>query len=331
MAKGNMFLGMSRGSVGDVTFYRSNRQQIARARNRNPRNPKSNRQLYQRAVFATVIRAYQAGKAIFDHAFQGLSVGAENQREFMSLNLRMLRSLVSADLAEPRSSGDALSRVVAPGIMYPVANPYIISRGSYSQQFFEWNESVGGFNVPAASTIGEGETVSNYAIRLGLIPGDIYTLVFFAEGQQEVYQTPNTSSLYAAQMACDFGWVRMIVNDTVLGSSAIMEQLSNVFHIESGGSNFSFRNIAEIVGAVDTGDVLSFETLVSGLPGMMSVGSMGMIRSRLDQDLRSDTVMHCVYGGDQTAFGLTPEYIIPAWSAATELGNSDLILEGGEV
>lgn len=31
MAKGNMLLGMSRGSVGDVTFYRSGGSQRARA------------------------------------------------------------------------------------------------------------------------------------------------------------------------------------------------------------------------------------------------------------------------------------------------------------
>ena len=42
MAKGNMLMGYSRGSVGDVTFARIKGQQIARARNRNPKNPKTN-------------------------------------------------------------------------------------------------------------------------------------------------------------------------------------------------------------------------------------------------------------------------------------------------
>ena len=49
MAKGNLFLGMGRGSVGDVTFYRADGQQLSRARNRKPRNPKTNAQLIQRA------------------------------------------------------------------------------------------------------------------------------------------------------------------------------------------------------------------------------------------------------------------------------------------
>lgn len=50
MAKGNMLLGMSRGSVGDVTFYRSGGSQRARARNRKPANPMTVRQQTQREV-----------------------------------------------------------------------------------------------------------------------------------------------------------------------------------------------------------------------------------------------------------------------------------------
>ena len=41
MAKGNMLLGFSRGSVGDLTFYRRNSQQVTRARARVVKNPKT--------------------------------------------------------------------------------------------------------------------------------------------------------------------------------------------------------------------------------------------------------------------------------------------------
>ena len=91
MAKGNLFQGMGRGKVGDVVFSRLNGQQIARVRNRNPKNPRTNAQLYQRAIMATVMQAYSAGIAIFDHSFQGKEVGAQNQRRFMALNAKLLR------------------------------------------------------------------------------------------------------------------------------------------------------------------------------------------------------------------------------------------------
>lgn len=75
MAKGNMFLGMARGKVGDVVFYRADGQQLSRVRNRNPRNPRTNAQLFQRAIMATVVQAYAAGKELFDHSFQGFQSG----------------------------------------------------------------------------------------------------------------------------------------------------------------------------------------------------------------------------------------------------------------
>ena len=86
MAKGNMLQGMARGKVGDVVFSRLGGEQIARVRNRHPKNPRTNAQLYQRAIMATVMQAYSAGKVIFDHAFQGREIGAGIQRRFMALN-----------------------------------------------------------------------------------------------------------------------------------------------------------------------------------------------------------------------------------------------------
>ena len=74
MAKGNLFQGMGRGKVGDVVFSRLNGEQISRVRNRHPKNPRSNSQLFQRAIMATVMQAYSAGKAIFDHSFEGYAV-----------------------------------------------------------------------------------------------------------------------------------------------------------------------------------------------------------------------------------------------------------------
>ena len=42
-------------------FSRLNGQQVSRVRNRNPKNPRTNAQLYQRAIMATVMQAYSAG------------------------------------------------------------------------------------------------------------------------------------------------------------------------------------------------------------------------------------------------------------------------------
>ena len=142
MAKGNMFLGMARGKVGDVVFYRADGQQLSRVRNRNPRNPRSDAQLFQRAIMATTVQAYTAGKAIFDHSFQGYSVGAQNQREFLKRNAKMLRELIATDINTPIATNQQKARVVAPGVSMPVPNAYVISRGTYDQSLFSYEDKL---------------------------------------------------------------------------------------------------------------------------------------------------------------------------------------------
>lgn len=95
MAKGNMFLGMSRGSVGDVTFYRNHGQQVARVRNRKPMNPKTEAQVIQRMILATASKAYSRMKGIVDHSFQGVQYGGVSQSYFLKRAMDDIRTWVS--------------------------------------------------------------------------------------------------------------------------------------------------------------------------------------------------------------------------------------------
>ena len=90
-----MFLGMSRGSVGDVTFYRNRGNQVARARNRQPANPKTEAQVIQRMILATASRAYSRMKGIVDHSFQGVQYGGVSQSYFLKRAMDDLRTWVS--------------------------------------------------------------------------------------------------------------------------------------------------------------------------------------------------------------------------------------------
>ena len=328
MARGNIFLGMGRGSIGDVTFYRADGQQLSRVRNRRPKNPKSQAQLYQRAIMATVIKAYQAGKEIFDHSFQGYSVGAQNQRQFMSLNTKMLRQLVATDINTPLSTNDQKARVVAPGANTPVANPFIISRGSYQQSIFTWVEDGHCFIAPQNLS---NEKVSEYAQRVNLIAGDIYTFVAFVEREDVAYQSPRYDDVLASLNYCEFGWVRCIVKSGLSDNSDTIETLGQVFDFQSSGGNFDTTKSE--FGSLAIGDEISIVQLVGpDMSGYLETGAIGVIRSRLDMDLRSDSEMHVDYGTDaESMYGITSAYILDEWAAGTtSVGNSELILEGGD-
>ena len=95
MAKGNMFLGMSRGSVGEVTFYRNRGNQVARARNRAPMNPKTEAQTIQRMILATASKAYSRMKGLVDHSFQGVQYGGVSQSYFLKRAMDDIRAWVA--------------------------------------------------------------------------------------------------------------------------------------------------------------------------------------------------------------------------------------------
>lgn len=328
MAKGNLFQGMARGKVGDVVFSRLNGQQISRVRNRAPKNPRTEKQLWQRAVMATIMQAYAAGKEIFDHAYQGYSVGANCQREFMRLNTRALRSKFAAEVGDTEKiAEETVARAIAPGIKTSVPNEYIISSGSYDQALFTLNKTETQGIVTAAeyvlpNNVGE-ETLAQYAVRNGIFAGDIYTfVVFLSDPQDELFRTYGIESIsYDTVFRTGFYFVRMIAKD-VSGSATAAggAKMGDLFDFESN-TNPSFIS-----------DPMSDPIDVAALVGDPSVASnhfsIGLIRSRRDLDLRSNTTMIAVNADDG---GLWHGAVLDAWKKGTEpLGNSTLILEGGD-
>lgn len=133
MAKDNLFLGTARGSVGDVTFSRLNGVQVARVRNRSPRNPQSPAQMVQRIIMSTVGKAYSFMSEICNHSFEGFETGQSSQRKFMEVNVGLLRDKVAEVLAYP------VEEVVRSSEAYnfsfkndyaPVLNGFMLSAGS---------------------------------------------------------------------------------------------------------------------------------------------------------------------------------------------------------
>ncbi len=96
MASGNLLLGYGRRSIGDVTFYRSGGQQRSRARNRNPRNPRTEKQAIQRMILATASKMAAAYTPIVNHSWEGVEVGQPSVQRFRSLAMKSLRSAAAA-------------------------------------------------------------------------------------------------------------------------------------------------------------------------------------------------------------------------------------------
>ena len=182
MSKGNLFLGFARKSVGDVTFYRARGEQITRARNRNPKNPRTPLQLCQRVLMRTASQAYSLFQPIADHSFQGLETGTPNQSRFMQLNVQAMREqlVVAGDYDNPdllpMSEETNFSGKLTPGA---VIRPYIIAEGSLQPITvgFLATEINVVFQQTAASAV-SAMSYNDVAYALGVQPGDQLTFVW---------------------------------------------------------------------------------------------------------------------------------------------------------
>lgn len=341
MAKGNLFNGLAHGSVGDVVFTRQNGEQISKMRNRRPRNPRSPGQLVQRAIMSTVWLAYKAGKDIFDHSFEHRSVGGATMNEFVSMNTKILRALVAEGKnIVPTSSNtvpDVRARLVAPGSVYPVAfDGMIVSSGTYQQTFFQvipahmdgGEEDYLSFLVPAE--LNATETCREYAERLGLVRGDLYTLLGFYQPRELPQYLDGFDDGFThmgLQIQESFFAIRLRVRD---------DFVKNGTRVARGSRLGDLFTVDFIRGPQTTADIIlgreigySFNMIdVQTVSYTQELSWANIIRSHVDSKLRSKTVL--LRSSLFQDCGVIPAYLVDAWSRVSDkVGDSSLILEGG--
>lgn len=318
MAKGS-FNGVMRGKKGNTVFYKltnSNNKEKQGLREYIPvvRNPKTDGQKYQRAIAATIMRAYSLGKAIFDHSFQGITPGGRNMNQFRKLNMNVLRALINDEINNNTEAANSQARVVAPGVMSPVPNKYQISAGTYDQNLFVYDS---GFKLPAATN---EETVAAYAQRNGLVAGDIFTICMFVVDNTTLLfsAVPESADAVSKLFRCEFSFARLTVKSNLATNTDAVATLGQLFDIETNKPMLGLTAATAIATPITIDAVFASKYIG---------GSIGIIRSRDNEDLRSNSVM--ILEG-QTNFGIGTPYIIDAWTKSLgQLSQSSLILEGG--
>lgn len=245
MAKGNMLLGMSRGSVGDVTFYRSGGSQRARSRNRKPANPMTVRQQTQRAKFANAVKFHkQVTSNFFRFAYEDKKVNESDYNAFMRHNV--VNSGFIGAMASKIASWPALG-------MWEITNG---SLPSIDVDTFEEDPIKGGFvgYLPGLksgiTTIG---ALSSSVIGASDVyrEGDIITILLYAFSPKADMPTVDVST----SRSVDVKVLQFILNssdDTLLSTVT-----ANVL-----GANFSLS--AEADGTGNYGLVLGTESTQVG-------------------------------------------------------------------
>lgn len=391
MAKVNLWLRGARGKFAGASLSKGTNGETIAREVVTPANPNTVKQRYQRAIMATVMIMYSAFSELFDHSFEGKAKGSECQQEFIKRNAHVLRSALSADLARYEATDSShidfsylRNTVVLPKSDWPAANAYQISSGSYNQGFFKFNRkriidnpvyqpdekaTAICYQIPTPT---QGETVAQYALRNGLVAGDIYTVVALVcdyyntlrndyvavAGRTPANLAPVRGS-YTQATAYDNGaisqrmypvWFRMQVkaglesiNTPATSTFSTYFDLTELSDPNGLLPNFSTLGNGSFVGtyntfnAADEGEDPYYE--LDGDP--VPAACVGVIRSRLDKDLRSTSFMTLTndmgYDGTPTEgknmasmviSGITAPCIPNSWNmSAEELGSSEYLLE----
>lgn len=181
MSKGNMMLGYARGKVGSLVFARRKGEQITRAYNSNPSNPKSTAQMQQRMKWANLVNTYKALQPELQKSFENLAVGQTSYNAFMSANLGA--DAVYLTKAQASQGGAKIA-------------PYIISRGSLG--VVEMTGAVSSLrsslDIDSATTVGQF-SADLLAANPTLMAGDQLTAIVLQN--VVVDGTPRITPLFA--------------------------------------------------------------------------------------------------------------------------------------
>ena len=326
MAKGIAINGQLRGKLGGVVYYRSNGQQVSRARAENVSNPNTQPQRIQRMIMATVMQAYSLTKEITDHSFEGVKYKQDSMAFFQRVNANKLRSMISAENASFQPS------FTAPKVQALIPNGYTISRGSLSPVPFSFQAGAASAQYPvigdsyANVTKLDDITLRAFMASLHANAGDMVTLVYF-DGDSLLYSLTNGEKDRENIKYVTMRYVRIKFKDNYtnddLDSGVFVDDNKNnfvfddTFFVTDESSNLSSMNDCQIVNIAGQSN-LTFP--------IIDAHAIGIIRSRRDGGVwrRSLCEMTCNPGYH---YGLSYESGLLAWENSTnELGSGDWLL-----
>lgn len=340
MAKFNVFMGTARGKVGDIVLSRVDGKQVARQYIPTIKNPKTQGQIIQRAILATVSKMYAAGKEIFDHSFQGKAVPNGAMQRFLKVNMDELRRQCLYSIENDEDPEANIGYVVSPGALSPTPNEYIISEGTFKKAPLVFKHRVtgaAGYNYVAfanATTLGlsANSTVAQLFEKENIEAGDIFTLVMLTIEPDTMARLTSPTSHFAV--------IRLTaksLTQEVAGKLLSATTIAEAFKISTKGLPVA---AASTVGAnllwqeVSTGYQTNTQDVILDLSPLMPTGQVpacgGFIASHNGNKERSNAKMEFLSfnSGLDAANSVAAIDLLEAWSQGNGYSPSGEYLEG---
>lgn len=323
MAKGNLFQGMGRGALGDITLQRKNGEQQTSVRVRRQNNPQSDAQCINRTIMMTVGKMYSEGKFILDHAFEGATTPADNQSRFYRANLGRLKSTLYETELDVVNYYSMKACFNAPGMNYLVPNKYVISEGSlpWPSDVFRWengepwNLQIQSKYAKSSMPLGEWLEIWPYD------SDDLFSIVMVVlENPAEPLGEVSTEGMPASNWYANkiypghFMYFRFRLResfDQPMTTPLYQLTWTDLFTIETN-SPFYDGSEGPSTHKFYYGMRMSFLN-----EWHSNIGSMGLIYSRENEGLRSASEMNFYPGATplpNTRYGISGGFILRSWA-----------------
>lgn len=176
------WVGISKGKLGEGVYYHANGRQLARARNRQPANPRTDKQAVQRMVLASAAKAIAALRPLYDHSAESVQPGQQSIFHWQRILTQGFRAAAAIALnSDAPDVGPAEFAIKgAPTIALYDNMPLTEGRLTFNNVVVADDTTVLVLNAELAESITTQAAYVAELAKLGLEPGDQLTHVVIA-------------------------------------------------------------------------------------------------------------------------------------------------------
>lgn len=176
------WVGISKGKLGEGVYYHANGRQLARARNRQPANPRTDKQAVQRMVLASAAKAIAALRPLYDHSAESVQPGQQSIFHWQRILSQGFRAAAAIALnSDAPDVGPAEFAIKgAPTIALYDNMPLTEGRLTLNSFSVGDNMLLLHLNSALGETITTQEAYVAELAKLGIMPGDQLTYVYIA-------------------------------------------------------------------------------------------------------------------------------------------------------
>lgn len=275
MSKGSNYWGQGSGKLGNTVLYKSKGQEITRSYVDNPANPKTPKQMTQRAKFAAAVAFFKASRqALFKFAY-------EDKKETESDYNAYMRHNTSLTYIAPKELVDA-GTAVTQAFGY-----YILSEGRLqipAPTNDGENEWIWPLTLSSTSNVTWGQVSANLMNNYNLRNGDIITFVSIETNITETQDGPaiaNKNNRWQIEQA--------LIDETSTATITSVFEKIPIGSVDDAGLHISIKGYQSgngtficIIASRNTTDGLQVSTSAI-VPNVMAEGILDVMKTEAQQ------------------------------------------------